>query len=389
MLNFKNCKTKFGFSLFEVLVTVGIVAIFIAACSNVFTQKHKTRTTTPIHGHYECYIDPEDGKVHERTFNDRIMTSESTPASGECNFVPPKFASYIIINAVAGGGHGGDNYGGSAGKSTNMFLSKTDHRLKIIPGKRAANKNESGKNTLIYDTGLNGTDNKLIRTLKGGRSDSGNSMDFSDCTVNYSKYTCGVAANCIPKGVAGNKVFEVTFCTADSGLLDPGDKYARIVNIPFKGSPVEDKGFDDNCLNTNSTNTLPAAFKNKNKITSVYDTYGAAETAENNMKESGGILVYDYTKYLCKDPTSSIEKEERKYFSINITVDGNFTEYSDPSPIMGHINSLHLEDGIGKVCKKDKLCKTEAEKAANGLPLAGEGGAKGTVGGHGGAIIVW
>lgn len=44
-----------GFSLLEASVTMLIVAVFVALCSNAFTKRHITYQESDGHGRYECY----------------------------------------------------------------------------------------------------------------------------------------------------------------------------------------------------------------------------------------------------------------------------------------------------------------------------------------------
>ena len=46
----KTLNNKFGFSLFEAVVVMGIVAIFVASATNVFTKKHKQVQEKTPHG---------------------------------------------------------------------------------------------------------------------------------------------------------------------------------------------------------------------------------------------------------------------------------------------------------------------------------------------------
>ena len=72
MAKYNKNKIKYGFSMFEVCVTMAIVVIFIAACSNVFTTRHKARTETYNHGRYECYWAEDDSDnpvLYERMYN--------------------------------------------------------------------------------------------------------------------------------------------------------------------------------------------------------------------------------------------------------------------------------------------------------------------------------
>lgn len=377
MLERLKNKTKYGFSLFEVVVTMSIVAIFIAACSNVFTQRHKKRLTSPIHGRYECYRDAA-GTVYERMFNNSVPIFSRAAVDGKCKFNPPNSASYIIINAVAGGGYGGSTYGGSAGTYTNLFLSSTDHVLEIIPGRAAATAaTASGENTKIYDLGQSGTDSAtLIIDLKGGKSDSSQTLSFRDCTFVHKEYECGVEPVCTieetwqnPSGNVEGAV-SVTFCSAKGkDVIDPGDNVVRSVKIPFKTSlPEADKDFDDGCY-------PPKHYQSLNqKITSIWDTYNtsAAELAQ-------GVITYDYSKTKCPidSPSNLYDPNVITFFKINLSVDGNYTEFAEESQLNGYVNALQISGGIASLDSSNNRIST------------GDGGAKGQKGGHGSVLITW
>ena len=361
MLETLNNKNKYGFSLFEVVVTMSIVAIFIAACSNVFTQKHKKRVSSPTHGRYECYRDAS-GNVKYRLFNEGVLANEGTASDNKCKFTPPKYASYIIINAVGAGGFGGTATGGSSGSYANVFLSTTDHVLEITPGLAAADASVTkGGSTTVYDKGKSGTDAKLVLNLSGGKSDSASSTSFKDCTFANVAYDCGRSPVCTIK--ESDQVVEVTYCSAKgSNILNPGDPSLRTVNIPFKNSATDD--FEDGCN---------SHFAESSSITSILDTY----KGENIAELAKGIITYDYTKRKCKYPNTQIDAELITYFTINLSTEGNYSEYREESPFNGYVNALNISGGI-------------ATQDSSGNPIStGDGGGKNQKGGHGGVLVTW
>ena len=364
MLETLKNKTKYGFSLFEVVVTMSIVAIFIAACSNVFTQKHKKRVSSPTHGRYECYRNAA-GTVNYRLFNESVLADSGTVASGTCRFTPPKYASYVVINAVGAGGYGGTATGGSSGSYANMFLSTTDHILELTPGTAAANATVArGGATLVIDKGKAGTDNRTILNLSGGKSDSAASPSFRDCTFANVAYSCGYDPTCTIK--ESDKVIEVTYCTAHdgSGIYNPGNPLLRTVKIPFTGTSSDN--FDDNC---NSSISFPES----KQIPSVLSTYSGED-----LKElAKGLITYDYTKKKCTTPSTTDPHEVLTFFTINLGVEGNYEETRDDSPLNGYVNALNINEGI-------------ATRDTNGNFIStGDGGAKNQKGGHGSVLITW
>lgn len=382
MLESLKIKNKYGFSLFEVVVTMSIVAIFIAACSNVFTQRHKKRVTIPVHGRFECYRDA-DGNVRERMFNENILASERMLGRDDrCTFRPPKQALYLIINAVAGGGYGGQKYGGSAGLYTSIFLSGTSHVIEIIPGLAAESAEEKrGGNTIIYDKGADGTsEDKVLVDLKGGKSDSTSNLSFKNCTIAMTAFPCGASPRCTIKEPENNKegYLEVSFCAYKSqqgtdSLYDPGDRALRTVNIPFITSlPNGDKNYDDLCAIT------PRFYNQNINIKSLLEIMGGSNA---NLEQlSNSVITYDYTKMQCTDPSTDADAATISYFKVNVSIEGNYTEYPEESDFNGYINSLNITDGIAET--------TGSGPNKRGIST-GDGGGKNASGGHGAVLVTW
>ena len=214
---------KLGFTLFEVVVTMGIVAIFIAACSNVFTAQHKNRTATPPHGRVECYW-TNTGKLNQRTYYENVLAGDvDRTADGKCIFAPTRDVSYVIVSAVGGGGKGGATLGGSAGEFLNMFLPSTTHHLELIPGKGAVVGGNDAERTVVNDIGQDGNDNpkSILRVAPGANdiySTSTGSVALGDCAVTFNQFSCGLSDYC----EALNDVRKIRLhrCTSNT---NPGD----------------------------------------------------------------------------------------------------------------------------------------------------------------------
>ena len=331
----KNNNYKFGFSLFEVVVTMSIVAIFIAASSNVFTQRHKNRVANPSHGRLECYYG-NDNKLHQRLVFENVVSSDSVMEDGKCTFTPNNAASYLIISAVGGGGAGGTDYGGSAGQFETQILSNTTHKLEIFPGKGAAVDVNKGEDTIVIDigTGEEGFTPKELLKVEGGVSESfsndADSLKLGECAVTYARYSCGSPYSC----EANNTAREVTvrYCTQNSQPDDENpQQYVRTTRI------------------------------NYNDLLEEYS---------NDTDFANGLISYEQssnTDDACKSNTAI------KDFAITLKVLGNSTQYTDYSPIRGVINSIRgISGGIAGLSKSP-----------------GSGGAKDTPGGDGAVIIVW
>ncbi len=319
-------KYNFGFSLFEVVVTMAIVAIFVAACSNVFTQKYKKKTAIPPHGRMECYYD-NAGQLTERMLSENVIISDTHPADGYCTFKPLSSSSYLIVNAVGGGGAGGQQYGGSKGEYQSLFLTTTTHTLHLYPGNPAnvdatnpATFDPKAEDTYIADADDN--DREILR-VAGGLSNSGSNITLKSCSVSYAEYSCRLTPSCTIDA-ANNRVI-VKYCNQN------GEAYnlEKSINIDYS---------------------------------TILSEYSGTDTAE----LARGILVYRYynTPAYLQDPVN--------YFALSIQLDGNFTQDEEPSDLEYYITGLEIKDGIALTS-----------------PRAGTGGAVGSKGGTGAVIIVW
>ncbi len=344
MLEKFKTKSKFGFSLFEVVVTMSIVAIFVAACSNIFTQRHKTRISLPAHGRFACYYD-DSGNLKQEMYSENVEL-ESRTVTGKCSFTPPRTASYLIIAAVGGGGYGGTTYGGSAGSYTSVFLSSTTHQLNLYPGRAAASSGVArGETTRIDDIGDTGTDTpKTIVELEGGRSDSSSNLLFKDCTISYSEFACRLEAAC--HSDENSKVVSVSYCSENDPTFTKTE-VEKTVEIPF----------DDSVSRTDDDGVaIPS-------IRSVYSDMTPAQLAE-------GSVSYTFSRMI--EVPGYADPQEQIYFTFAVVVEGNYTPDEDISPINGYINALGIETGIGALSVSP-----------------GNGGAKNKKGGTGAVLIVW
>ena len=136
----KNKKNIYlsGFSLFEACVVMLIVAVFIAMCANAYTKRHVTYQESDGHGRYECYY--KGGQLVQRYVENN--SARSNVGGTTCVFRPPRYAKYLLINAIGGGS------GTAAGEFVSLFYNAIDQPLTIDPG----NANES---TVIKDAAGN------------------------------------------------------------------------------------------------------------------------------------------------------------------------------------------------------------------------------------------
>lgn len=320
-------KNKYGFSLFEVVVTMAIVAIFIAAASNVFTQKFKRKVALPAHGRFECYYD-NAGNLTQRYLSENVLVNDFHPAEGYCTFEPKKAAQYLVINAVGGGGAGGNAYGGSAGVYKSVFLTTTTHTLRVYPGRGATY--DAATNTVLTDYGEQtymtdvDSDNRDVLRLDGGRSNSGGMLLVKDCSVGYAKYVCRRDPFCRIDNVA--RQLSIGYCS------DEGDS-----------------------ISYESTDTI--SFD-----TAFYDYRYTDRSELSNVVLSYSKLV-DTGEYLA--PKEAI-------YTLALQVEGNFTGERQPSGLEYYLDALDFDEGIAAV-----------------NPVPGTGGAPRENGGNGAVVIAW
>lgn len=343
-------KNKYGFSLFEVVVTMAIIAIFIAAASNVFTQKFKKKVALPAHGRFECYYN-NAGQLTQRLISENVVvqdfhpTGEAVLEDGEevdpdnppepvpldyCTFEPVKAASYLVINAVGGGGAGGrysSSYGGSSGSYRSVFLTTTTHKLRVYPGRGAVyngtDSSPKGGTTYITDED---SDNREVLRLAGGRSNSGGDLLYKSCEFVYSLYRCRRDPYCELDEV--NKQARIGYCSANS-----------------------------DSTSAESTTTIS------------YSTLRSQYTYNTNADLSNGVITYAYKT---SNGQSGILAGNVVIFNLALEVEGNFTKVEQPSGFSTYLDALEVEDGVAAVS-----------------PRPGVGGGIQTSGGTGAVVIAW
>ena len=390
MLDSLKNKNKFGFSMFEVCVTMAIVAIFIAACSNVFTKRHKVRASNAVHGHYECYRN-SDGNLVDRMFNENgPVTPLHVYNSGEdCVFSAPKYASLITINAVGGGGNGGEQYGGAAGEFVSLFLSTTNEKIYISPGTAPPlTSTFSATPTSLYTMNAGGTKNEFIK-VRGGRSGGNQNIAFRSCSVAGTKYTgCGISPVCklIPEAYPANEAVNrgavsISFCVADTSSINS----YKTVLVPYYGhTGFADSYFAkyDNC-STADVDARTAHDANR----SIAPICNAESCAFNDMSNlSTKLKAYTFKRFHCNQ--NQVEPYLKDFVTINLEFDGNYTPHKQDSEMDSLINSLGLSGGIA-----DKgLCYDSINGVDNGARCrlyAGSGAPINSRGGNGSVLISW
>lgn len=357
-------KTKYGFSLFEVCVTMGIVAIFIAACTNVFTARHKARIENYNHGRFECYLD-KDGRLYEGLFdeNNKIYDRDVTE-QGYCTFKPPVNLKSIVVNAVAAGGNAGELRGGGAGDFTSFYLSDLTKELYIRPGKAVAptetipesTTKDDIMQTKIYDNKNGFSDSNILPlvTLSGG-ADGKDVIYFSKCTFASKKYTCGIEPTCTINNTL--QTLTVNYCAKDY-IKNDNDSPAydpilyRSVTIPYYNTGNNTETVENIAYFGSIDNCSAEHDPNLNEITEICSDNKC--DAENLMKQdSKGLITYSYSKVFCGetgdyDYDNSANNPTVEFFSLKLNVSGNTTNYRNTSKMNGIINSLAIPAGEDK-----------------------------------------
>lgn len=338
LFNKISVKTKYGFSLFEVVVTMSIIAIFIAAASNIFTQKFKRKLALPIHGRFECYYD-DDGDLHEKQVSEKTVIKDekvSADANGRyyCSYDPVKAAAYLVINGVGGGGAGASNYGGSAGDYKSIFLPTTTHKLRIVPGKGATNATGDsvdknfGDATLVYDVDsapAGSSFGRIVINIPGGRSafDNPNDAFVRSCRISYTGFTC----------------LREPYCSVDNTTRRISVGYCEANGDDIKNEKQESLTYTDLINGAQSGFDMTTQVLSYSKLTT---------------EEAGYINV------------------DEVIYTIAVQFEGNFTEASQLSGFESYLNALELEDGVAALAR-----------------IPGSGGAKQSSGGDGAVVIAW
>lgn len=193
-----------GFSLLEASVTMLIVAVFVALCSNAFTKRHITYQESDGHGRYECYRN-SSGIVQRYVENN----SPRNVAGTTCVFRPPRYAKYLLINASGGGSASG------AGTFISTFYTSIDAPLTITPGAAGGATTISKGGTTIVSAAGGGGEMVEISTA---------ASNVKSCTFQSTLFNgCGTTANCTQAG----SNLSVTFCRSN----DAGD--SKNLQIPI------------------------------------------------------------------------------------------------------------------------------------------------------------
>lgn len=290
--NFFKNEHKSAFSLFEACVVMLIVAVFVALCANAYTKRHVTYQESDGHGRYECYRNG-GGIVQRYIENNSVRNLSGTT----CVFRPPRYAKYILINAIGGGTATG------AGQFISTFYSSIDAPLTIDPAAAGSNTEVRKGNDKIVTAGSGGGD--MVVTNSGADK-------VAKCTVN-----------------AGFKADDATLgppysCDSTPTCAQDGSK----IVVYYCKSPSELKRMD----------------------------ISLSDLKTNRFSYSGNTIVYqdiqDYVNVGHLEPADAIKmiskgtRPYNSYFSLSVEFD---MSQSTESQMENYLSILGIEDGIADI----------------------------------------
>jgi len=219
--------SKKGFSLFEAALVMLIAAVFIVVMASVFPHKPKPKAQAEAHGRFECYY--VGNSLKYRTVVQGNVGSEQTSNASDalgkyCEFVPSRFARYLIIDAVGGGSGGAgsgsvQSMGGSAGVFSSSFFATPMTSYRLYPGKGGAvdhNTDASAGGTTYVVGYKDATHSETLMEVLGGSFlgslATSNVDDIDSCritkTTSLEYYNCGS----YPKCELINDKIEISYC---------------------------------------------------------------------------------------------------------------------------------------------------------------------------------
>ena len=179
---------KIAFSMLEACITMFMVAVFTAAATNIFTQKHQKVAHTTSHGAFECYYN-EEGALCQRSASEGIYQN---PTCGivECSFRPSRAAEYFVVNAIGGGGGGNTaGLGGTSGEYRTFFIPSIAKELRIVPGVAglAGSSPTAGSNTEVRNT-----DGEILLIAYGGKAGFVNTTSYINTIKAEEIFSCSL-----------------------------------------------------------------------------------------------------------------------------------------------------------------------------------------------------
>lgn len=215
----------------EVCVVMVIVAVFIALMANVVPHKVTKKSTAEAHGRFECYYEGSNlyqqlfveqsseprvkikttglhkGDRYTYTYKDASGTEKTVAA---CEFEPPSWAKYMVVDAVGGGAGGKSGVIGGEGQFSSSFFASVHKKYLAVPGKGGAY-NNNGADTKVIGNGVE------IITANGGKSrgsiENTTINDVLRCTVtDYVKDNPSFDCQTYPTCEIKDGLIVVNFC---------------------------------------------------------------------------------------------------------------------------------------------------------------------------------
>lgn len=369
-----NKKFKKGFSLFEAFVVMLIVSIFVALMANTVAHRPKEKVASEAHGRFECYYDPSNNKLYQQLYTEgsttgrKLATKEiefkkdddTTEMKKVCEFVPPSYAKYLIIDAVGGGAGGSSKGGASEGQFVSTFYASIERKYYILPGnggkkETGVNAAENGGTTIVKNQ-----DKEVMITAEGGKAVSSlentTINDVLACSVTEwptdDQYNCHITPTC---QIVDGKV-EVSFCRSKGSYITTQLEYKHLNN---DGEVV----LDNPRYIVNKVYT-----EQKNANTWIY--HDISPWSDYNDLDTNPVKSYENSREAGWKPSVTDEWVPSLYtleLLMNSSADG---DEANPSNLHRLIESMQYTSKI----KDAKV---------------GEGGAKNRNGSAGGVLILW
>lgn len=276
-------KNKLGFSLLEACVVMLMAAIFIAMSASAFSKRNLTHIESDGHGRYECYRNA-GGAIQQRYVENNSVRNVS---GASCTFRPPRYAKYLLINAVGAGSATG------AGVFQSVFFSSVDQTLTITPG-------QNGGSTIIEmpvrSTPSSPATNETIVSVPGGSGGSSvlssNTDTVSKCEVTSNPKNCGSTPQC---GQSGKNIV-ISYCRTENDYITRQVPITQVKNCraSLLGNVITYRDLSEyeahGVTPEDAKNQLDlGAYESNYTIKVTFETTGAATSSMTNYIKGLGI----------------------------------------------------------------------------------------------------
>ena len=339
--------SKFAYTMLEACIVMLIVSIFIAVTANVIPRKMKPKTESEMHGRFECYYNGD--KLEQKlTLMDKSTTTDVTE-NRYCEFTPPKYIKFLIINAVGGA----SGPGGSVGQFLSTFYTSTNDTYIIKPGAKGSAESNGGDTKVEKKN--EGSSDDTILIAEGGKYTAG--IDGYKNTTIDDVIRCEITVG--PK-IGDDNILSKDFICASGPICEiENDKIKvshcrtnelyRTIYIPYKRS---NSGYQAGVYVGDSESGL---FDMQYIVNSPYPKQGTEENKWTLDSENGtGTLIYYdasiYTDYGTEPPEDwdpITNRTSPSLFKLTLTVKAN--QNNATSRMENYIKMLQINDGIGSV----------------------------------------